>query len=479
MSELKTLDVYLYDIFEKDYAKKTIIPHLNDALGQCTEPNTGINNLDFSGFSGYKEKRFKWMVSDLSNSFNVIQEVCNERKLRKDLSKTRECITKIELWGIDNPNVPYFVLMMSIEIDKTKINSDDTHKEIPRIIDPVRIYMDNFKGITTKTFSRSPLCPYFVHVSLYMSKTEINKITKTIKKLDKSKDFCNNPKKLESYKTISSELRKIIPYNQGYLRTDLLSILYSSSDSVLFSGYGVMPMIDEFAPYVLELTSNLTHIAPSAFDLSQQGPSLIVEATLGFYLPTENLTRLLYLTTLIIWNEYAEKSIKKLHEEFTNLRKEITKLTTSSDNTHLQNYLSKLNELGSKLDQHILDASQMKRTVDRHLDKFMSWDSTFEIPVLSDEKQYWWTHEDIILENSVKGAYVKSMAYKIRKVMERLNDALFQYSPENDMLAKRVDDMTNLANQNTMKHYGKITIFATIAIISLTIVMLIKTFSNS
>lgn len=480
MAQLDYIDVYLMDIFDKNQSEK-IIKKLDEQLGKRDErPGTVI----FGGSveRTIKEIKYNWNVKDIQKLLDQAEQL-GKGGLAGNLELARKAIKKIDLIGINSDDLPYFVLTMFVQVDKSKLKIENLFVDVAAILRPLRLYMEDFKGITCQLFGGKPICPYFLNIGIINSEKEIAEILKIYEEILDSEGL---PQRFhisrEQIIEKGSKIRNIIPLNSLHYTFNLLSIAAVYSNAISFVGH-----VDQMAfnglmtPFFLTFSQNERQLP----DI--ETANLLSIRSRGYYdlaSPWSIAGTLIYLITLYAWSLHLQKSVSKLEATFIDLRKKIQDLIKPDDEAVLEKYVIDLDMNRINIANLTSEIGRLTRITSISLEEFLRGgradfvETSIPPKTLSDYFYFW----NNLKESIGSGAYLHGISLKISEIIKNLETNLSQYNHENNLLHGSINNIVRLRgekqNKNTQKWIKRtagITAAASITILIFTVFLVLTT----
>ena len=473
MTQLDYTDIYLMDIFEKDESD-ILIKKLDEQLEKSDERPGSITFIGAVERT-VKETKYQWQVKDIQKLLDIAEEI-GKGGLAGNVSLARDAIKKITLVGVRNDDLPFFVLIMLVEIDKEKVKIENLFVDIATILRPLRLYMEQFNGIARQLFGAKPICPYFVNIGVVDSKKKIDEILRVSQEI---LDFDGIPIRFHVTKEQLIEkglqIRNIIPLKNLHWKFNLLSVAAKYSNAISFVGY-----VDQMAfnglmtPFFLTFSQDNRQLSGIEMEHFLRIQSRGYDDLMN---PWNTAGTLIYLISLYTWVLHLEKLASELESEFINIRKKIFSSPKSNNEVEFEKHITELNLNGIKIAKLTSDIGRATRITSVSLEEFVRGGKTnvIEIPIppatLSDYYYMW-----INIKDSLgSGAYLQAMALKISGTIKTLENNLSQYNHENDLLHGSINNMLRLrgekqnkSTQKWLKITASVTAAATISILILT-----------
>lgn len=462
MTELDYLHLYLFDIFNKNKETKDLIDLLNRRYGQSRE-EPGTITIVGSG-KNVKETKYRWQISDTKKILEEIEKTCNE-KMPSDMTLAKSAISEINFVGLQNDELPYFVLVMSVSIEKNRLEFDQLFNNIGVLLRPLRIFFEEFNGITRQQLQSKPICPYFADIGIIKSDDEIKQILGVSTEMLEAEGIYHESSKRDYLIARSEIIRKIPPLNGIRYGFNLLSMPRMFSNTLSFTGHLEQPAFNGFmTAFFMAFTSQKRW--PEGFN---PNTFLTIRASgyNGLSTPVGNAGTMIYLLTMNSWLSHMERSAIALGSELNGLREKARELI-ESNKIDLEKDLTELDKKGSVLASFISEIGQLIRNNESAIKEFKKGrtSTAVEIPVLPVKNDYWiWS---TITESTGSGAYLQSIALMIEDSLHKIKNILDQYSYENDKLHSHMISLVNIRTQKTMKRHSEISLFSTGVILILT-----------
>jgi len=466
MAQLDYIHVYLFDIFDRNKEASDIIAHLNQIYGPSSE-QPGVITIIGSG-KNVQETKHRWQLTDVKKVLDEIEKTCKE-KMEADMTLARSAIREINIIGVQNGDLPYFVLVMSVSVDKTKLNFDKLFDDVEVLLRPLRIYFEEFKGITRRLSHSKPICPYFVDISILNTNEEMKGILQISSEMLDAEGIPHESVKTDHVMSTSEKLRKMHPLSGMKHGFNLLSMPRIFSNTISFIGHLEQPALNGLMTAFL-VTFTSQKIWPDEFD---PNAFLTVRASGydGLMTPWGTEGAVIYLLTMISWLSHKERAVIGIGTEFNNLRDNIRNLIEHDKKLDLEKQLIELDKKGSTLATFISEIGQLIRNSESLIQEFVKGKTStaIEIPVLPVKGDLWfWS---TIKESTGSGAYLQSLAIKIDKSLHKIKNVLDEYLYENEKIHNHLNNLVNLRMQKTTKRQSNAMLCATGAIIALTAVI--------
>ena len=470
MAQLAYTHFYLYDAFEKDVASE-VIDKITKKFGKGKEESGSMEILDLG--KKVQETKNRWEISP-QEMLNHVEEICKKENVTSDISLARDSVKKIDFVGIQNEELPYFLLIISISLDESKLNFDNLFKDMNKLLYPFRIYFEEFHGISTKLFRSKPVCPYFVNVGVLSSKEELQEMFQVCKELYEADGIPHESIKIDYAIQRSARLRKIAPLSSMTYGFNLLSIPKLYSNTVVFAGHlEQMGLNGLMTPFILTFSQENYWDTNFGSD-----PFLIIRPT-GYdnlVFPWSSAGTMIYLVSMYAWLLQLERTVANMESEFTRLRKNIRDILSVDKESGLEEQLIDLDKNGSSIADFMAEVGRLTRSNESSLSRFRENSSiNFEIPILPSTKSadyYIWSE---VKESTGSDTYIHALARKIDEILNRLRATLEQFSHENEKLHSHVNNLVNLRSQKILKRHSRIMMISAFAITGLTVTLVILT----
>lgn len=461
MSKIESAYAYLYDIFPREDI---------DAVINRLEKTVGISAKDSdkqpqNQKSVAVEKRTTWTITDLDSFLNMCEKTATDMALPINCDLMKKAITRIDVFGIDNDNLPYYILLMVVIIDPSKLGQTKLFEDVPHITHPIRVYFDQFNGIHKKLALYMPSTPCLLYFGLVSPTKELAVTWDMCKKL--SEAYQTNEPSLRRKLILehSDKIRKTIPLNS--IRYDIMPItaLPIATNVIAFTGYWNQDYAGGMnTPFIVAFSDTKDFVSQLMSGLSAQ----LFPSSSTIYYPDFGSSFLISLLCVKTWLEHLIK-IVRTNSLFPHIRKGIDDSINSNDKKGLKKQLMGLNKAGSDVANLSASLSEFELFIEPKINELLNnqikWPE--QLPVISSS-----TYRDQVFGVSNDKSFLEMIGITIREKLDELSRLLNQQDSEYEKFSRYVSNIINLNYQESEEGHTRATKLASYVIIGLTVVLI-------
>lgn len=440
-----------FDVFSKKDIEK-----INAKVEETFEVEPSIQKSAIIGDS-LETKNVVWKIESLHKLFATLKEICDEKGWTCNFDLMAKYVESFQVWGYDSPNLPFYILMAKIALNKETLNScENLRDDLLKVSLATRLFIESLEGFHKTMTTFSPSSPVITQLWIQVDKKEFSQMREIELTLIRKKEELSFDQK----NTLSRKLRRLEPIDLSIPVGDIHSHIFFATNLTYILGHitqlGLGGMM---TPYILYVSYDKELLQQDLTEMPL-GPA---EILVGGGIVRSEYAHLIGLISLLIYLSHLALEREKIDRGVSKLRDSIAQKEFEDA---LDQQLSELNDFGTQISslQHIIG------TFSRHWEGSIRQISegkdrlTIEVPLEITE-----THGLFSLTH--KG-YLGTLATQILVTLENDREFLEKQGLEIASLRTHISDIVSLriskSNedlQKSMKRLAEISV--SIAIILL------------
>ena len=424
-----------FDIFSKK-EQGAINKKISEAIG--VKPS----NQKSAFFGGSSETdNFIWTPTSLEPIFTLFKTICEKNGFSYDNKFVQKFVEKVQVWGYNSPSLPYFILIVRIQLKKDTLNSaKDLRVDLINVSMGARLFIESLKGYHKALSTFKPSSPLITQLWIKTSKKEHQKMRALGIKLLEQKEKLNLTEKRE----IGKKIRSLEPTNLSAKVGDIHSIIPSFSNVTFVVGHMTQIALGGLMTPFIEYLSYDDKLLEQDYEMYMKPAELLI----GGGIWNVDYTRLIGIISLWIYLIHLNVRREKNDESVSKLRNILSSEATSDK---IEKYFMSLNELGTH-------ASSLQQTIGRFSRRWGGVlhqiaegknDWTLEIPI---------ENIDTFGITHVEKGYFGTISSNILLTLKNTTKFLESQTNEISSLRTHISDMVNLRIIRTnekLSHYMK------------------------
>ena len=442
-----------FDLFSKKDIEK-----VNAKVKDTFEVEPTIQKSAIIGDS-LETKNVVWKIESLRKLFATLKGICDEKGWTCNFDLMAKYVESFQVWGYDSPNLPFYILMAKITMNKETLNScENLRDDLSEFGLAIRLFIESLQGFRKTMTTFSPSSPAITQLWIKVDKKEFSEMRKIELTLINKKEELSFDQK----KTLSRKLRRLEPVDLSTPVGDIHSHIFFAMNLTYILGHitqlGLGGMMTPYILYVSYdeklLQQDLTGMPLGPAEILIGGG--IVQSEFAHLIGLISL--LIYLSHLAFEREKIDREVSKLRDSITQKNFELT----------LDQELSKLNNFGTQISSLQQTIGRFSRYWERSLRQISEGKDrlTIEVPLEITETYG--------LFNITHKGYLGTLADQILVTLKNDKEFLEKQGLEIASLRTHISDIVNLriskSNENLQKSMKRLAeISAAVAIISLII----------
>ena len=421
-----------FDIFNRDN-----IENVNQNIKKMVGFEPKIEKSSIAFLSGPQERHeithYVWNIDSIQDFLGFIKLLFDKHDRQFDAEFYEKYVEGHQIQGYDDPNLPYYLLMASIDLNGSALNSKGLHKILFQLGLAVRLFIESLGGFTNSIANLSPKASIVTQFWIKVDKKDILNIKddglEFLKKIDAG--FENYEQKLE----FAKNLIDLEPFDLSSPTGDIHSHMIGPENIVLILGHTTA----QFAlgglrtPYILYLSYTDGLLQKSDF------PGNVLISTMPHTLFDNSYALLIALISMLIFLTCISFESIKIDHRLQTLGQFVTAQLSENTGHVSSKQVAKISECGTKISTLLIQLGIFSRHNERLLNMFSSGKGlvSVEVPI----PHYKFIYEYTYLGDENKG-YLGNLASQILNTFKNAKTSLSKQEVEINSLRTHFLDIT-------------------------------------